>query len=147
MHKKGVLMIQEEWLSTNYFFLFLHQKVSHPIPQMTQAGAPPRKQLKFCNIFWEKGCCTSGCGQLPWALLSRGSISTFNSSQHSSWAGREPHTYRCAGEKIQNTKEKPKATYNSDNIVLVECLINDLRSFRADRVQDKLNLNLVHSST
>lgn len=49
-------------------------------------------------------------------------------------------------EKIQKAKEKPKATCNSDNIVLVGCLINDLRSFRADRVQDKLNLNLVHSS-
>lgn len=49
-------------------------------------------------------------------------------------------------EKIQKAKEKPKATYNSDNIVLVECLINDFRSLRADRVQDKLNLKLDHSS-
>lgn len=50
-------------------------------------------------------------------------------------------------ENIQKAKERPKATYNSDNIVLVACLINDLRSFRADDVQDKLNFNVVHGST
>lgn len=52
------------------------------------------------------------------------------------------------GRKKSKMKTKPKSNfYFFDNIVLVEYLINDLRSFRADRVWDKLNLNVVHSST
>lgn len=148
MHKKGVLMIQMEWLSPNDFFfcLFLHQEVSYPILQMTQAGAPPHRELKFPNISEEKGCCPPGYGHLPCALLSRGNISTFSSSQHSSWAGKEPHTYRCAGKRFKKQKKSQKQLIILIILCFVGLLINDVRSFRVDRVQDKLNLNLVHSS-
>lgn len=47
----------------------------------------------------------------------------------------------------KNQKKGQKQLFFFDDTVLVEYLINDLRRFRADRVQGKLNLNVVHSST
>lgn len=50
-------------------------------------------------------------------------------------------------KKSKNQKKGQKQLLFFDDTVLVEYLINDLRSFRADRVQGKLNFNVVHSST
>jgi len=44
-------------------------------------------------------------------VVHRESISTFSSSQRSSWAGREPRSCRWAG-KSQISKERPKATFS-----------------------------------
>lgn len=132
-----------DWVQMIFFFL--HQ-VSHPHPPDGPSKESSPQAAQVSQHLWGEGLLHLRVWAAPLcAALQREHFHLqLQSAQQLSWKGAT-HLQMCR-EKIQKAKEKPKATYNSDNIVLVECLINDLRCFRADRVQYNLNLNLVHSS-
>ena len=74
-------------------------------PEPTHTGGPPHSSSGFA------ASSKRSIGQLCCMVVHRESISTFSSSQCSSWAGREPRSCRWAG-KSQISKERPKATFS-----------------------------------